>query len=71
MKKLVYLIRWYLDKLKLKNKCVASVLVTKKNENHVYFLIVFNKKLVQLIDNKYLYSMPLEEFYENYHFIRH
>ena len=71
MKKLVYLIRWYLDKLKLKNKCVASVLVTKKNEKHVCFLIVFNKKLVQLIDTEYLYSMPLEEFYENYHFIRH
>ena len=72
MKKLICLIRWQLDKLKLKNKCVASVYVTKKNEKrHGYFLITFGRKLVQLFDTEYLYSMSLKEFYENYHIIRY
>ena len=71
MKGLVYLIRWHLDKLKLKNKCVDSVWITKKNEKHVYYLTTFNKRFVQLFDTDYLYSMSLKEFYENYRFIRY
>lgn len=71
MKGLIYLIRWHLDKLKLKNKCVISVWVTKKNEKHVYYIVTFGKKLVQLCDTEYLYSMSLKEFYENYRIMRH
>lgn len=71
MKGLFYLIHWYLDKSKLKNKSVASVWVTKKNEKHVYFLITFSKKIIQLVDTEYLYSMSLKEFYENYRIIRY
>lgn len=71
MGRLTYLIRWHLDKLKLKNKCVALVLVIKKNEKHGYFLITFSKKLVQLFDTEYLYSMSLKEFYENYRIARY
>ena len=71
MKRLIYLVRWHLDKLKLKNKCATSVWVTKKNEKHCYFLNTFGKKLVQLFDTEYLYSMSLKEFYENYCIVRY
>lgn len=40
---------------------MCSFGLDKKNDKYVYYLITFNKRLVQLFDTDYLYNMSLKE----------
>lgn len=57
--------RYYLDRMYLK-RCHELCFVKSITDNKGYWLITFNKKIIELMDSTYLYSMSLKEFYDNF-----
>jgi hypothetical protein len=68
---IVNFIRFKLDRhylLKHKNE---HPLVKSKIENKLYFIANFNKKIIQIFDMEYLYTLNnVNEFYNNFRVVK-
>lgn len=68
---IINFIKFKLDRcylLKHKNK---HPLVKSKFGNRLYFIANFNKKIIQIFDTEYLYTLNnVNEFYNNFRVVR-
>ena len=45
-------------------------MVKSKFENKLYFIANFNKKIIQIFDMEYLYTLDVDEFYNTFQITR-
>lgn len=54
----------------LKHKNGHPVVKAKHLKNKLYFIATFNKKIIQIFDMTYLYTLNIDEFYNNFLVVR-